>query len=233
MKIEQYCAIEGDEISFSREQASLFAKAEAGDFNPIHDIDARRFCVPGDLLFSVVLHLAGLYESMSFEFLQLVTDTHKLRLVQVGNKFLLVDKNERVFMEVVVEGERTGNSDAIEALIRAYIEFSGYTFPYLLVDLFKKNDVMINPSRPLVMYKSMMFTLEENLFEKMTLEYSGGKLSPYAKKATVDLPFNIQADGREIGHGSKNMVLGGLRAYDDAEIDALVCQYNQIKDNYK
>ncbi len=30
------------------------------DFNPIHDEDNKRFCVPGDLLFSVLLANVGL-----------------------------------------------------------------------------------------------------------------------------------------------------------------------------
>ena len=39
----------------SAEQGSRFAKEVAGDFNPIHDHDSKRFCVPGDLLFAIAL----------------------------------------------------------------------------------------------------------------------------------------------------------------------------------
>ena len=44
-------------VSVTREQASRFAKSIADDCNPLHDIDAKRFCVPGDLLFSMVLKI--------------------------------------------------------------------------------------------------------------------------------------------------------------------------------
>ena len=49
-----------ERISFSEQQASDFAKGVAGDFNPIHDPGAKRFCVPGDLLFAVLLHRFGI-----------------------------------------------------------------------------------------------------------------------------------------------------------------------------
>ena len=60
----QYCS--------SAQQGSDFAKKVAGDFNPIHNADSRRFCVPGDLLFALALGQYGLHQSMSFQFLDLV-----------------------------------------------------------------------------------------------------------------------------------------------------------------
>jgi len=51
MFIEQYCPIDSEKISFTRQQASDFAKQVADDFNPLHNVEAKRFCVPGDLLF--------------------------------------------------------------------------------------------------------------------------------------------------------------------------------------
>ena len=58
MFLENYCRITDDKISFTRQQASDFAKQIADDFNPLHDIQAKRFCVPGDLLFSLILELS-------------------------------------------------------------------------------------------------------------------------------------------------------------------------------
>ena len=52
MLLEKYVQGNGEYFSFTRKQASDFAKQVASDFNPIHDEDAKRFCVPGDLLFS-------------------------------------------------------------------------------------------------------------------------------------------------------------------------------------
>ncbi len=54
MFLDTYYSDKNGEFSFTREQASNFAKRIAGDFNPIHDEDNKRFCVPGDLLFSVL-----------------------------------------------------------------------------------------------------------------------------------------------------------------------------------
>jgi len=61
-----YSALQGDQISVSAEQGNNFAKFIADDFNPIHDTQSKRFCVPGDLLFAIALERYGLHESMSF-----------------------------------------------------------------------------------------------------------------------------------------------------------------------
>ena len=121
MNIENYYQNIGDSLSFTREQASNFAKGEAGDFNPIHNVDARRFCVPGDLLFSVAVHSIGLYQSMSFEFVQIVTDTQKLSIVRDGERFFIQDEFGKVYLKVVVSGERSDDPDVKAELSRAYI----------------------------------------------------------------------------------------------------------------
>ena len=232
MNIEKYYEKSGNFLTFSRAQASKFAKAEAGDFNPIHNVDARRFCVPGDLLFSVALQAIGLYQSMAFEFVQLVTDAHELEIIREGDKFLVQDRSEKNYLEVTVAGEKSDNLDVIRGLSRAYIEFSGVTFPYLLVDLLRQNEVMINPSRPLVMYKSMAFTLDSFTAGEMSLDYTGGTLVAEGKKAEVALPFGIRSGDKQIGHGSKKMLLGGLRPYDSNLMDTLVEDYNAIKSQF-
>ena len=68
MLLEKYVNQSHEGFSFSRKQACEFAKQVATDFNPIHDEDAKRFCVPGDLLFAVLLHKYGLTEQLSCTF---------------------------------------------------------------------------------------------------------------------------------------------------------------------
>ncbi len=55
MFLDPYHCEEDGFVRVGAEQASQFAKGVADDFNPIHDPDSRRFCVPGDLLFALVL----------------------------------------------------------------------------------------------------------------------------------------------------------------------------------
>ena len=45
MFIDQYYSEQDGTISFTREQGSEFAKRVADDFNPLHDADAKRFCI--------------------------------------------------------------------------------------------------------------------------------------------------------------------------------------------
>ena len=55
MIIDQYFSEPNGRICFTREQGSNFAKQMANDFNPLHDADGTRFCIPGDLLFAIIL----------------------------------------------------------------------------------------------------------------------------------------------------------------------------------
>ena len=72
--LKPYCTLEESGFSFTRVQASSFAKQVADDFNPIHDTDAKRFCVPGDLLFSVALAQLGLSQEIRVRFDGMVTE---------------------------------------------------------------------------------------------------------------------------------------------------------------
>lgn len=54
MFLSPYFLKQNQSISVSAQQASDFAKKIAQDFNPIHDVGAKRFCVPGYLLFALV-----------------------------------------------------------------------------------------------------------------------------------------------------------------------------------
>ncbi len=68
MIIEQYFSEPNGRICFTREQGSNFAKQMANDFNPLHDADAKRFCIPGDLLFAIMLAKYGISQHMEFVF---------------------------------------------------------------------------------------------------------------------------------------------------------------------
>ena len=61
-------------FSFTREQASHFAKQVANDFNPIHDVDSKRFCVPGDLLFAKILMSEGVHSHLRVQFNGMVSE---------------------------------------------------------------------------------------------------------------------------------------------------------------
>ncbi|MFP3345098.1 DUF3581 family protein, partial [Halomonas sp. SIMBA_159] len=85
--------------TFTREQASHFAKKVAGDFNPIHDADNKRFCVPGDLLFSVMLAKTGLSQKMRVEFAGMITDGVALAInTKSSNDLSLVDEKGKEYL---------------------------------------------------------------------------------------------------------------------------------------
>ena len=233
MQLESYFQESDGGIEFSRQQSSDFAKAVAGDFNPLHDTDSKRFCVPGDLLFAVFLHRHGVTKSMHFDFQNMVDSG--VRLVEQGNatETVLCDDGGREFMTVNSTGNHSRDSALVSGLTRAYVKFSGQTFPYLLVDLMRQHEVMINPARPLVIYRNMQLSLDVLPAADVALTFSGADFLIEGKKATVNLNFEISADDTQIGTGRKQMVLAGLRAYEHSVMTSLVAEYQSIKSSYQ
>lgn len=233
MFLENYCRITDDKISFTRQQASDFAKKIADDFNPLHDIQAKRFCVPGDLLFSLILERAGLHQEMSFNFSGMVTDTTQLKIpTEITTSASIVDDNQKEYLNMSVAGNCTKNSKAISALTRAYVGFSGHTFPHILVELMKDCQVMINPTRPMIMYESMSIHLDKLDFEEITLKLSSTTLDIDGKRGNACLSFDLVSNDIVIGQGKKFMLLSGLRDYCQETIDSIVTHYNEKKAQY-
>jgi len=230
MFLESYCNTSADKISFTRQQASDFAKKIADDFNPLHDINAKRFCVPGDLLFSLSLEKSGLFQEMKFTFAGMVNDGIELSFPEsIETRAAVVDANEKEYLLIDVEGKNTRDKQTISTLTQAYVEFSGHTFPHILVALMAKNAVMINPTRPMVMYESMTIHLDSLDFTEVKLELANSTLSIEGKRGVADLIFNLVSNGKKIGHGKKHMLLSGLRPYEQSVIDSIVAEYNNKK----
>ncbi len=230
MQIDQFYSTEDQAIHFTRQQASDFAKQIADDFNPIHDIDAKRFCVPGDLLFAVALSKIGLSQSMHVRFADMVTEGVKLTFPEKSAAHSEVcDDNGKLFLEIESEGEHSNKDTLIANLTREYVAFSGHTFPHILVPLWQKNNVMINPARPLVIYQSMSIELDTLDIESPSLAIAEVSLSPQGKRGDVSLGFNFMDQGEIVGRGEKRMVLSGLREFDQAQVDGIVEFYNERK----
>jgi len=234
MFIEQYCSINNEQISFTRQQGSDFAKKVADDFNPLHNTEAKRFCVPGDLLFSVIIAKSGLHKEMSFNFSGMVSDGVALTFPnEIINNFDVVDDKDKTYLTVEASGKKTHCASLINALTKAYVDFSGHTFPDILVKLMTENNVMINPSRPMVMYQSMDISLERLDITTLTLKLSKTSLTIEGKRGDAWLEFDLISDGEIVGHGKKHMLLSGLREYCQDNVDAMVAQYQNSKAAYR
>ena len=227
MSISDYFQLSENKLFFSKQQGSDFAKLIANDFNPIHDVDAKKFCVPGDLLFAVILHQYGLYQKMSFNFSGMVSDTNSLILPQqiTEDKVSIKDDNGKEFLNFFATGEKTEKLPLINSFVQEYVEFSGKAFPHLLVPLMEKENVMVNPDRPLIVYESMEIQLDHVEFSGLNLELYQTGIDVQGKRAKACLQFELVSDGRKIGCGKKNMILSGLKPYEKDIMEKLVEQY--------
>ncbi len=233
MSLSQYHSRDQDRVRITPQQASGFAKEVAGDFNPIHDPGAKRFCVPGDLLFALVLSRYGISQHMRFRFAGMVGDGVQL-LFPPSDAALLTIRDElgKEYLHIERDGALNQDAGLIDGLTRGYVSFSGQTFPHILVPLMEEQQIMINPDRPLVIYESMAIDLDRLDITEPQLELSNARLNVDGKRGDVRLAFRISSAGEVVGHGEKSMLLSGLRAFDAAQMQQLVDDYATRKTSY-
>lgn len=229
MIIDQYYNEPNGCISFTREQGSKFAKNMAQDFNPLHDVDAKRFCIPGDLLFSVILARYGISRHMEFVFSGMVVDGVELLLPEPTADLQLLDRDGREYLSVKRSGDESREESLIQNITQSYVEFSGQTFPHILVPLLAEQSVMINPDRPMVIYASMIIDLDRLDIEQPVLERDYNTLEINGKRGSVELAFNLCEGGEVVGRGRKHMLLSGLREYDEQSSLDAVARYDERK----
>lgn len=225
-------------IQITAEQGSQFAKAVAGDFNPIHDPGHRRFCIPGDLLFAIAVQHFGLSANMTVRFKSLVDANQRLFMpsVQPGHApqdYLIHDDRDRVIMEWQQAGARTQDSAQLEQLIRSYVAFSGQNFPHVLVPLLEQHQVMFHPKRPFVIYDSMSLQLDRLDFKAPTLELTDRSLIERDRRADVTFTFVWKEAGEIIGTGQKTLIIGGLQPYDAAAMAVVVSDFLKARAQYQ
>jgi len=234
MKLAQYYSQNDDKFSFSRQQASEFAKQIAGDFNPLHDIETKKFCVPGDLLFTLALDKLGVSKQMNFTFCGMVSDNLELGYSDLTAPALsVIDNNDKEYLKIERRGEQSTDRSLANSLAQRYVEFSGHTFPHILVPLMEQNNVMINPARPLVIYESMSINLSRLDFVNPSLEITHTELEVNGKRGRAILQFCFKVEDEIVGQGEKRMALSGLREFDAAIIGEVIADYQARKANYE
>ncbi|MFD2190995.1 DUF3581 family protein [Pistricoccus aurantiacus] len=234
MFLDEFYTIRDGRITIDADQASHFAKRIAGDYNPIHNPDARRFCVPGDLLFALVLERFGLFQRMSFRFCSMVGAGVGLDFQRdEAGVIRVADTSGKVYLEVECSGDVTHDEAAVAAFTQRYVAFSGKNFPHYLKPLMEDKGVMFNPQRPLVIYNSMGFALEHLAMQEPGLEFAGSSFEVIGKRGEALLEFRMTSAGRIIGSGSKKLVVSGLCDYDPEAMDAIVAEFYRLKASYE
>jgi hypothetical protein len=233
--LEKYYAVPSDQkLVVNAQQGSAFAKQIACDFNPIHDADSKRFCVPGDLLFALALQQYGLHQKMAFRFQGLVKADADLSYpayqaqTDVAHIEVTNDRHKPV-LDIDYSGDYSREAAKIESLLVSYVAFSGQNFPDILVPLMQQHDVMINPERPLVIYESMAFELKHLEFDELQIELAETSLKVAGKRGTAELHFSMNANGQLLGHGVKQLVLSGLRPFDQSAVQLMCDTYQASK----
>jgi len=231
MFAEQFFAVQDGRIVISAPQASYFAKEIAGDFNPIHDPDARRFCVPGDLLFAIVLARFGLSQNMTFRFRNLVGADVPLRFdeAEAGATINVVDDSDKLYLEVTRSGEIIQDEQIIEDVTRCYVAASGKNFPHTLKPLMESHGVMFNPDRPMVMYESMSLSLSQPEAREPDLELSNAHLEVAGKRGNVTLEYRLTSAGQPVGEVTKQLLLSGLREYCPEAMAGIIEEFYRLK----
>ncbi|MCL9774863.1 DUF3581 domain-containing protein [Vibrio methylphosphonaticus] len=233
MFLTPYVSTTNEHFEFTRQQASYFAKNVAGDFNPIHDEDAKRFCVPGDLLFAVLLQKEGISQKMRFDFSGMVANGTPLSVSKkCETESSLVDSNDKEYLHMTREGAISHDQAFIEHVVTNYVQFSGMNFPHIMVPLMQEQQMMINCQRPLVIYESMEVEFARIDLKHPEVEFTGATFDVEGKRGLVTLNFSFTEDGEVVGTGMKRMVATGLKPYCDEAVADLVERFNQRKTDF-
>jgi len=233
MFLKDFYSIHDGSVSIVAEQASMFAKEVAHDFNPLHDVDAKRFCVPGDLLFSMALEKYGLSQNMHFNFSGMVGHDVLLNFPDTDAELIDVNDNQgKTYLQVKRLGGLSRNSALIESFIRDYVAFSGQNFPYVLVPLLAQENVMFNINRPLVIYESMTLSFDHLDFQQASVEMLEPKIEVNGKRATAFLHFQIKAGGDVVGTGFKKLAISVPSDYEAEPMQTFVDEYLARKNDY-
>ncbi|WP_368485026.1 DUF3581 domain-containing protein [Pseudoalteromonas sp. SD03] len=227
--LSPYYQQHADYVSISREQGCRFAKCVADDYNPLHDKDAKKFCAPGDLLFSLVLDRYGISERMEFTFAGMVDENTKLNFPEQPGEEFDVNHGEKVILKVKRDGKTSKCPTLTNSLIKNYVEFSGAAFPHVIIPLMGKQEVMINPARPMIIYESMIINLNNIDIKSPTLEFAEPSFEYAGKRGKITLRFNLLENGEKVGFGEKHMVVSGIREYCQSTVDDLIAFYNERK----
>jgi len=234
MYLDSFFHEEAGLVKILPEQGSRFAKEVSDDFNPLHDADAKRFCVPGDLLFALTLARFGLSKKMTFNYSGMVGKGVSLVFPEsASDHFEIRDDKGKAYLDVAIDGEASEEMSLIEAFSKKYVAFSGHSFSDVLVPLMEQNNVMINPARPMVIYESMAFELASLAITSPELTLVDSKLDVQGKRGQVKMIFEVADSGTVVGKGCKTMVLSGLRPYEQTQMNALISMYDSAKSNYQ
>jgi hypothetical protein len=233
MFLKEFYGIREGFVSISAEQASMFAKEVAHDFNPLHDVDAKRFCVPGDLLFSLALEKYGLSQNMHFIFSGMVGHGVLLDFPDTDAERIDVNDNQgKTYLQIERSGEVSRDSALIESFTRDYVAFSGQNFPYVLVPLLAKENVMFNLNRPLVIYESMTLSFDHLDFRQASVEMMEPKMEVNGKRASAFLHFRIKTGENVVGAGFKKLAISVASGYESQPMQAFVDDYLARKNGY-
>jgi len=220
-------------VFVTAEQASRFAKDVAGDHNPLHDAGSRRFCVPGDLLFALVLLRCGLSQYMAFHFRDMVGANEPVHIPATdAERFVVEDARGGAYLEVERAGGVATDGAVLEAFIREYVAFSGKTFPHYMIPVMRDQGVMFHPDRPLVIYDSMGLELDHLELERPRLELSDASLNVAGKRGEAIMQFDISAGDRPAGRGWKKLLISGLREYDEGRMESFAEEFYRRKQAY-
>ncbi|MDR9828027.1 DUF3581 domain-containing protein [Vibrio sp. FNV 38] len=233
MFLDPYFTQQDQQFVFSRQQASHFAKLVAGDFNPIHDEDNKRFCVPGDLLFSVLLQKEGISQNMRVEFAGMVSDGVALTVEHKSeHDASLLDEQGKEYLHMTSSGDISHDPVLIEHVVSAYVKFSGMNFPHIMVPLMEEQQMMINCQRPLVIYESMDVEFTRLDISCPEVEFTDATFEVTGKRGVVTMNFAFKENGELIGSGKKRMIASGLKPYSQEAVDDLVNQFNERKADF-
>ena len=97
----------------------------------------------------------------------------------------------------------------------------------------QKEQKMINTKRPMVIYDSMKLSFDRFTETAPSVELNDCQFEVSGKRGLVTMNFDLISGNQSIGQGEKQIIMSGLRDYEQSAIDELVSTYDEKRDNWK
>lgn len=222
--------IGNDVFRFIPTACSAYARNVAKDFNPIHSHLAKKYCVPGDLIFALITEMHGAHNYMRVDFLNRVGAECKLFFDTKRIALALLDVDKKLYAELATAGDKSVCPKRLKTVSNVVVSCTSGYFPYKLIDNLREENVMLSIRRSMVMLKSIEVELRNiHSASSLVAKYQSSGLELSGKRGEVKVYFQLfDDDGISVGFVTKTVLIIGIEKFNDKASKQYLDDYEGI-----
>lgn len=202
-------------FKFNAVACDAYARNVVKDFNPIHNHLAKNYCVPGDLIFALMVERGGVHGSMRMDFLNRVGKDSEYIFVSGKAGMALLDRGNKVQAQLIGSGDASVCVKCISAVSDAVLSCTSSYFPYKMMRSLRAENLMLSGCRSLVILKSIEVNVSDLHFASdLTAVFCSSSLRHSGRRGTIDAHFQlVGGNGQVLGQVIKTALIIGIERF--------------------